>query len=214
MPNWKRDFIVFAINCGVLKFGAFKLKSGRMSPYFFNTGFFNNGNALAQLGYYYALALLDSGLKADILYGPAYKGIPLVVATSIALTKHDINIPFSFNRKEEKSHGEGGALVGAQLIGNAVILDDVITSGSSIRESFEIIHKEGAKPIGVIISLDRQEKGVGEKGAVQEVMDTFNIPVVPIITLENIIEYLETTDDAAMVESIKEYQKLYGVFSR
>lgn len=211
MLDYQKDFISYALDCGVLRFGEFQLKSGRISPYFFNTGLFNTGAQLGKLGQFYAQALLQSGLKPDILYGPAYKGIPLVSATSIAyaaLTANDI--PFAFNRKEAKDHGEGGMLVGAPLQGRVLILDDVITAGTSVRESVEIIRQAGATPAGVLIALDRQEKGQNEISAIQEVSEQFNMPVISIITLDNIIEYL-TVNAGNQLDAIKKYQRLYGI---
>jgi orotate phosphoribosyltransferase len=212
MLDYQKDFISYALACGVLKFGEFQLKSGRTSPYFFNTGLFNTGAQLGKLGHFYAQALLQANIKVDILYGPAYKGIPLVSATSIAyaqITGDDI--PFAFNRKEAKDHGEGGSLVGAPLIGNVIILDDVITAGTSVRESVEIINQAHATPAGVLIALDRQEKGLNDCSAIQEVEAQFAMPVIAIITLANIIEYL--TDDAGdeKLKAIKAYQSLYGI---
>jgi orotate phosphoribosyltransferase len=211
MLDYQKGFISYALDCGVLKFGEFLLKSGRTSPYFFNTGLFNTGAQLGKLGHFYAQALIQSGIKPDILYGPAYKGIPLVSATSIAyaqLTASDI--PFAFNRKEVKDHGEGGNLVGAPLQGKVIILDDVITAGTSIRESVDIIRNAGATPAGVLIALDRQEKGLDNNSAIQEVQDRFDMPVIAIVTLENIIDYL--TDQASdQLNAIKDYQHLYGI---
>ena len=211
MLDYQKDFIAYALDCSVLKFGEFELKSGRTSPYFFNTGLFNTGAQLGKLGQFYAQALIQANINPDILYGPAYKGIPLVSTTSIAyaqLTGKDI--PFSFNRKEAKDHGEGGLLVGAPLRGRVVILDDVITAGTSVRESVDIITKANATPAGVLIALDRQEKGQNERSAIQEVEEQFNMPVISIITLANIIDYLTAKADE-QVSKIKEYQQLYGV---
>ena len=211
MLNYQKDFIAYALDCGVLKFGEFLLKSGRTSPYFFNTGLFNTGAQLGKLGHIYAQALLQSGIKPDILYGPAYKGIPLVCATAIAYARLSAeDIPFVFNRKEAKDHGEGGSLVGAPLQGKVIILDDVITAGASVRESVDIIRKAHATPAGVLIALDRQEKGQNNISAIQEVRDCFDIPVIAIITLENIIDYL-TTDVSDALNPIKDYQRLYGI---
>lgn len=211
MLDYQKDFISYALDCGVLKFGEFQLKSGRISPYFFNTGLFNTGAQLGKLGHFYAQALLQSGLKPDILYGPAYKGIPLVSATSIAYAAlTDSDIPFAFNRKEAKDHGEGGTLVGAPLQGRVLILDDVITAGTSVRESVEIIRQAQAIPAGVLIALDRQEKGQNDISAIQEVSEQFNMPVISIITLDNIIEYL-TANAGEQLDAIKEYQRLYGI---
>ncbi|MDD5580411.1 MAG: orotate phosphoribosyltransferase [Methylobacter sp.] len=211
MRDYQKDFISYALECGVLKFGEFILKSGRTSPYFFNTGLFNTGAQLGKLGQFYARALIQSGIKADVLYGPAYKGIPLVSATAIAyaqLTSSDI--PFAFNRKETKDHGEGGTLVGSPLQGNVLILDDVITAGTSVRESVDIIRNAGAIPAGVLIALDRQEKGQNDISAIEEVSVRFGMPVISIITLENIIEYF-TPDSSGRLNAVKVYQRLYGI---
>ena len=212
MLDYQKDFISYALDCGVLKFGEFQLKSGRTSPYFFNTGLFNTGAQLGKLGHFYAQALLQANIKVDILYGPAYKGIPLVSATSIAyaqITGDDI--PFAFNRKEAKDHGEGGSLVGAPLIGNVIILDDVITAGTSVRESVEIINQAHATPAGVLIALDRQEKGLNDCSAIQEVEAQFAMPVIAIINLANIIEYLTADAGDEQLKAIKAYQGLYGI---
>jgi len=212
MLDYQKDFISYALACGVLKFGEFQLKSGRTSPYFFNTGLFNTGAQLGKLGHFYAQALLQANIKVDILYGPAYKGIPLVSAASIAyaqITGYDI--PFAFNRKEAKDHGEGGSLVGAPLFGNVIILDDVITAGTSVRESVEIINQAHAKPAGVVIALDRQEKGLNDCSAIQEVEAQFAMPVIAIITLANIIEYLIADADDEQLKAIQAYQSLYGI---
>ena len=212
MLDYQKDFISYALACGVLKFGEFQLKSGRTSPYFFNTGLFNTGAQLGKLGHFYAQALLQANIKVDILYGPAYKGIPLVSAASIAyaqITGYDI--PFAFNRKEAKDHGEGGSLVGAPLFGNVIILDDVITAGTSVRESVEIINQAHATPAGVVIALDRQEKGLNDCSAIQEVEAQFAMPVIAIITLANIIEYLIADADDEQLKAIQAYQSLYGI---
>jgi len=212
MLDYQKEFIAYALECGVLKFGEFQLKSGRTSPYFFNTGLFNTGAQLGKLGHFYAQALIQSKLNVDILYGPAYKGIPLVSATSIAYAQITGNdIPFAFNRKEAKDHGEGGNLVGTPLQGNVIILDDVITAGTSVRESVEIINAANATPAGVLIALDRQEKGLNESSAIQEVKDRFNMPVIAIITLENIIDYLKAEANSDQLNAIKAYQNLYGI---
>jgi orotate phosphoribosyltransferase len=211
MLDYQNNFISYALSCNVLTFGEFQLKSGRTSSYFFNTGLFDTGHKLEKLGQFYAQALIQSGIKPDILYGPAYKGIPLVSATSIAyakLTSEDI--PFAFNRKETKDHGEGGALVGATLKGKVIIVDDVITAGTSVRESVEIIRHANAEPAGVLIALDRQEKGLKTISATEEVKLVYNMPVIPIITLANIIEYL-AADGSPSLKAIQEYQRLYGV---
>jgi len=211
MLDYKKDFISYALDCGVLKFGEFLLKSGRTSPYFFNTGLFNTGSQLGKLGQFYAQALIESGIKPDILYGPAYKGIPLVSATSIAYAQLIASdIPFAFNRKEAKDHGEGGSLVGAPLQGKVIILDDVITAGTSVRESVDIIKNAGATPAGVLIALDRQERGLNNSSAIEEVRERFDMPVIAIITLENIIDYLKV-DASDHLNAIEDYQRLYGI---
>lgn len=213
MLDYQKQFIKYAIECGVLKFGEFQLKSGRISPYFFNTGLFDTGAKLTRLGEFYAQALIQSEISTNILYGPAYKGIPLVSATAIAYFQlSGKDIPFVFNRKEAKDHGEGGNLVGAQLQGNVLILDDVITAGTSIRESVEIIKAAGASPCAVLIALDRQEKGQNNYSATEEISQQLKIPVFSIISFANIIEYLETNEDANnKLAIIKEYRLNYGV---
>jgi orotate phosphoribosyltransferase len=212
MLDYQKQFIKYALECGVLKFGEFQLKSGRISPYFFNTGLFNTGAQLDKLGEFYARALIESGLVIDLLYGPAYKGIPLVSATAIAYSRLKSDIPFVFNRKEAKDHGEGGLLVGAPLEGKVLILDDVITAGTSVRESVDIIKAAGATVSGVLIALDRQEKGLSELSAVQEVSTRLGIPVVPIITLANIIEFIEgNKENHEMLAIIYAYRQEYGI---
>jgi orotate phosphoribosyltransferase len=212
MLDYQKEFIQYALDCGVLKFGEFQLKSGRISPYFFNTGLFNTGAELGKLGQFYARTLIESKLQVDILYGPAYKGIPLVSATSIAYSQLKQDIPFAFNRKEAKDHGEGGTLVGAPLQGKVLILDDVITAGTSVRESVEIINALNAEPAGVLIALDRQEKGENEMSAIQEVSERFKMPVISIISLTHIIEFLELDKNSAkQLEIIKLYRLKYGV---
>ncbi|MBK8816793.1 MAG: orotate phosphoribosyltransferase [Methylococcaceae bacterium] len=217
MLDYQKEFITYALECDVLKFGSFKLKSGRESPYFFNTGLFNTGAKLGKLGEFYARALIKSQLDPDMLYGPAYKGIPLVCSTTIAyagLTGKDM--PFSFNRKEAKDHGEGGELVGSALKGKVLIVDDVITAGTSVKESVDMILKAKAVPSGVLIALDRQEKAPSAltegKGysAIQEVMECFKIPVVSIITLEDIIHYIEAHSPEKL-DAIIQYRRLYGI---
>ena len=211
MLDYQKDFIFYSLECGVLKFGEFQLKSGRTSPYFFNTGLFNTGAKLSKLGEFYAQALIQSGIKPDILFGPAYKGIPLVGATSIAYAKMTASdIPFAFNRKEAKDHGEGGELVGSSLKGKVLIVDDVITAGTSVRESVDIILRADAEPVGVLIALDRQEKAQSGLSANQEVIECFKIPVVSIINLENIIGYIET-NATGQLDAIIKYRQLYGV---
>ena len=191
MQAYQRDFIRFAIERGVLRFGEFKLKSGRTSPYFFNAGLFNSGLALAQLGRFYASAIVDSGVEFDVLFGPAYKGIPLAATTAVALAEqHQRDLPWCFNRKEAKDHGEGGTLVGAPLKGRVLIVDDVITAGTAIREVMQIIQGQGAQAAGTLIALNRQERGQGERSAIQEVERDFAMPVVSIVSLAQVLEYL------------------------
>jgi orotate phosphoribosyltransferase len=212
MLDYQKKFIQYALDCDVLRFGEFKLKSGRTSPYFFNTGLFNTGERLAKLGQFYAQTLIESGLQVDMLYGPAYKGIPLVSAASIAYSQIKQDIPYAFNRKEAKDHGEGGFIVGTSLQGKVLILDDVITAGTSVRESVDIINKAEASPAGVLIALDRQEKGENDKSAVQEVSERFGMPVISIISLTQIIEFLELSENATkQLEIIKAYRLKYGV---
>jgi orotate phosphoribosyltransferase len=212
MLDYQKEFIQYALDCGVLKFGEFQLKSGRNSPYFFNTGLFNTGAELGRLGQFYARTLIESKLQVDMLYGPAYKGFPLVSTTSIAYSQLKQDIPFAFNRKEAKDHGEGGVIVGAPLQGKVLILDDVITAGTSVRESVEIISAMDAETAGVLIALDRQEKGENEMSAIQEVSERFKMPVISIISLTNIIEYLEQDESSAeQLEIIKLYRLEYGI---
>ncbi len=212
MQDYQRDFLDFAIACGVLRFGEFTLKSGRLSPYFFNSGRFNDGEAIAKLGRYYAAAIIDAKIQFDMLFGPAYKGIPLAVAAAIALYEHHgRSVPYAFNRKEAKQHGEGGVIVGAPLQGRVLVIDDVISAGTSVRESSAIIQGAGAQLAGVVISLDRQERGTGEKSAIQEIEETFQVPVVSIATLETLIRYLEEKPDLApQLEQVRAYQARYG----
>ncbi len=213
MQDYQRDFIEFAIEQKVLRFGQFTLKSGRTSPYFFNAGLFNSGKALAKLGRYYAQAIKDSGVGFDVLLGPAYKGIPLAATTAVALSDHhDEDVPYVFNRKEAKTHGEGGSLVGAPLEGDVMIIDDVITAGTAIREVMEIIDQAGAKPAGVVIALNRQEKGKGELSAIQEVERDYNMPVISIVSLSDLIDYLsEKGDMTEELEAIRKYREEYGI---
>lgn len=211
MLAYQHEFIEYALQCGVLKFGEFHLKSGRLSPYFFNTGLFNTGAQLDKLGQFYAQALIEANIDVDVLYGPAYKGIPLVSTTSIAYSRLKGDIPFAFNRKEAKDHGEGGTLVGAPLKGKILILDDVITAGTSVRESVEIIEEAGATVAGVLIALDRQEKGQNDSSAVQEVAAQFGIPVISIINLSNIIEFIANNERwADKLAIIRNYRDQYG----
>ena len=213
MHNYQREFLDFAIATGVLRFGEFTLKSGRLSPYFFNSGLFDSGGSIARLGRFYAAALQNSGIAYDMLFGPAYKGIPLAVATSIALADHhQRDIPYAFNRKEAKKHGEGGTTVGASLTGRVMIIDDVISAGTSVRESVAIIKAAGAAPAGVIIALDRQERGTGALSAIQEVETAYGIHVASIVNLESLIKYLSTQPHmATALEKIRAYQQQYGV---
>lgn len=213
MRDYQKDFIEFALKNDVLRFGEFTLKSGRVSPYFFNAGLFNSGEALAKLGQYYAAAIAESEVKFDVLFGPAYKGIPLATTCAVALYEHqDTNIPYSFNRKETKAHGEGGNIVGAALEGDILIIDDVITAGTAIRESMDIIAAANAKPAGVIIALDRQEKGTGELSAIQEVEQQYNIPVLSIIKLEHLITYLEgNAEFGEYLDKVTTYRDQYGI---
>ena len=213
MKDYQQEFIEFAIQADVLRFGEFRLKSGRSSPYFFNAGLFSTGEQLARLGRSYAQAIIDSGTGFDVLFGPAYKGIPLATAAAIALADHHrLNMPWCFNRKEAKDHGEGGNLVGAPLEGRVLIIDDVITAGTAIRESVDIIQAAGAQLAGVVIALDRQERGQGERSAIQEVEETLGIQVTSIVKLEHILEYLTTqTGREAEVSLIEAYRNQYGV---
>lgn len=213
MQQYQRDFIQLAIDHEALCFGEFTLKSGRTSPYFFNAGKFQTGVALAALGRFYADALENSGVPYDVVFGPAYKGIPLAATTAVALSdKHGKDMPYCFNRKEAKDHGEGGSLVGAPLQGKILIVDDVITAGTAVREVMSIIKAEGAEPAAVLIGLNRQEKGQGELSAIQEVERDYGIPVVSIVCLEDIIAFLqEQGGQQAMVDKIREYRLQYGV---
>lgn len=213
MQDYQREFIDFALETGVLRFGEFTLKSGRVSPYFFNAGLFNSGSSLARLGRFYAQAIVDSGIEFDLLYGPAYKGIPLAAVTAAALfDHHGIDIPYAFNRKEAKEHGEGGSIVGHQLEGRVAIIDDVITAGTAIRESMEVIANHGAIPTAVFIALDRQERGKGELSAIQEIECEYGMPVAAITRLENLIDYLEKGKDSADdLERITKYRDVYGI---
>lgn len=210
--DFSREFIEFACHRGVLRFGQFTTKAGRVTPYFFNAGSFNDGASLAQLTDFYARAILASGIACDMLYGPAYKGIPLVAGTAIALAALGRNLPFCFNRKEAKDHGEGGTLVGAPLHGRVLIVDDVITAGTSVRESVELIRAGGAQPCGVVIALDRQERGQGALSAVQEVEREWDIPVISIANLADLIGYLRSAADLAPnLPAVEAYRTKYGV---
>jgi orotate phosphoribosyltransferase len=212
MEKYQHDFIQLAISCQALCFGEFSLKSGRISPYFFNAGRFQTGRALAELGRHYAAAITAAGVEFDLVFGPAYKGITLAATTAVALADHyHKDLPYSYNRKEAKDHGEGGTLVGAPLQGRILIVDDVITAGTAVREVMNIIEAAGAKPAAVLIGLNRQERGQGNTSAVQEVEQTFGVPVISIINLNHIIGYLENQPgQGAMVEKIKKYRATYG----
>jgi orotate phosphoribosyltransferase len=213
MKDYQREFIEFALSKQVLRFGEFTLKSGRTSPYFFNAGLFNTGRDLARLGRFYAAALQDSGIDYNLLFGPAYKGIPIATTTAVALAdSYDIDMPYCFNRKEAKTHGEGGSLVGSELEGKVMLVDDVITAGTAIRESMEIIQTHGAELSGVLIALDRQEKGKAELSAIQEVERDFNTKVISIVTLADLITYLEEKPEMVdSLASIKKYRESYGI---
>ncbi|NLD00147.1 MAG: orotate phosphoribosyltransferase [Gammaproteobacteria bacterium] len=213
MQAYQREFIQFALERGVLRFGEFTLKSGRVSPYFFNAGLFDSGLALAKLGRFYAQALVDSGLSYDVVFGPAYKGIPLAATTAVALAEHhQRDVPWCFNRKEAKDHGEGGTLVGAALEGNIVIVDDVITAGTAIREVMQIIKGQGAQAAGVLIALDRQERGTGELSAIQEVERDFNMPVISIVSLQQVLEYLaQSAELKQYLPAVERYREDYGI---
>ncbi len=215
MHAYKKEFIDLALELGVLRFGEFRLKSGRMSPYFFNAGLFNTGHAAARLGRYYAATVADAGIEFDMLFGPAYKGIPLAVLTAAALAEHhDIDVPFAYNRKEAKAHGEGGSVVGAPLAGRVLIVDDVITAGTAVREACELIVKSGAEVAGLVISLDRQERGQGALSAVQELQNTLKIAVASIVTLDDLVAALEESSEYAdFVEPVRDYRVEFGVGS-
>ena len=212
MEQYQNDFVDFMLEIGALKFGEFTLKSGRVSPYFFNAGQFNQGNHLSQLGQFYAQAIEASGIKFDVLFGPAYKGIPLVAATAIALNdSFNRSVPYSFNRKEVKDHGEGGSIVGHPLEGDILIIDDVITAGTAIGEAKDIINANGAKTKGVVVALDRQEKGKGELSAIQEVEQNFGVTALSIINLSHIVDYLKANNDKNIISRIESYRSQYGI---
>jgi len=212
VADFRKDFIAFCIGQGVLKFGRFVTKSGRTSPYFFNAGLFNTGAALERLAQFYAKAILASGAEFDMLFGPAYKGIVLAASTAIALSREGRNLAFAFNRKEAKNHGEGGDLIGAPLAGRVLIVDDVLTAGTAVGESLAIITAHGAVPAGVVISLDRMERGAGSLSAVQEIEQRHGIPVISIATLDDLIEWLQKSAEFRQnLSSIAEYRQLYGI---
>jgi orotate phosphoribosyltransferase len=209
--GFRREFIEFAIARGVLRFGEFKTKAGRLSPYFFNAGLFNDGEALRRLGQFYAKAIQAAGIHFDVLFGPAYKGIPLVAAAAIALAENGLNVPICFNRKEAKDHGEGGVTIGAPLAGRVLIVDDVISAGTSVRESVDLIRAAGATPCAVVIALDRMERGAGPLSAVQEVEHTFHLPVMSIATLDDLVAFLSGQGGMAReLQMVARYRTQYG----
>ena len=210
--DFRRDFIEFAVEREVLRFGEFKTKAGRLSPYFFNAGLFNDGEALDRLTQFYATAIRNSGVGFDMLFGPAYKGIPLAAATAVALARAGRNVPFAFNRKEAKDHGEGGLLIGAPLAGRVLIIDDVISAGTSVRESVELIRKTGATPAAVAIALDRMERGQGDLSAVQEVERDYGIPVIAVASLDDLMGFLaQRSDFENHRAAVARYRELYGI---
>jgi orotate phosphoribosyltransferase len=212
MQDYQREFIRFAIDHQVLRFGEFTLKSGRVSPYFFNAGLFNTGQAVARLGRFYAEAIQDAGIDYDVIFGPAYKGIPIATSMAVALAdKFGVDKPFAFNRKEAKNHGEGGTLVGAELLGKVLIVDDVITAGTAVREVMALLEKLDAKPAAVLVAMDRQERGSGDLSAIQEVEQQFGIPVVSIVTMSHLVEFLEkdSENDAHRV-AMQNYRRDFG----
>ena len=212
MSNFRQQFLAFAIEHQVLRFGEFTTKAGRLSPYFFNAGLFNDGSSLAAQGRFYAKAIAAAGIGFDMLFGPAYKGIPLAASTAIALAENGHNVPYCFNRKEAKDHGEGGLLVGAPLQGRVLIIDDVISAGTSVRESVEWIRKAGATPAGVVIALDRMERGQGLTSATQEVSASYGIPVISIATLQDLLDYIQGTPELARnLPAVQHYREQYGV---
>lgn len=213
MQAYKKEFIDLALELGVLRFGEFTLKSGRVSPYFFNAGLFNTGYAAARIGRFYASAIAESDVSFDVIFGPAYKGIPLAALTAAALAEHhDIDVPYCYNRKEAKAHGEGGSVVGAALEGRVLIVDDVITAGTAVREAYQVITSSGAEIAGLAISLDRQERGQGPMSAVQELRSSLGIPVISIVKLDDLVDILEESKDyAEHVEPVLAYRRKYGV---
>ncbi|WP_035383414.1 orotate phosphoribosyltransferase [Ferriphaselus sp. R-1] len=212
MSQFRQDFIRFAISQNVLRFGEFQTKAGRLSPYFFNSGLFQDGSALRELSQFYAQAILASGVEFDMLFGPAYKGIPLAAGTAIALAEQGRNVPYCFNRKEAKDHGEGGTTVGAKLQGRVLIIDDVISAGTSVRESIDLIRAAGATPCAVVIALDRMERGQGELSAVQEVQRSYGIPVISIAALGDLLGYLQGQPELQQnLHAVQAYRDRYGV---
>lgn len=215
MQPFKQEFLELSLELGILRFGEFTLKSGRVSPYFFNAGLFNTGYAAAKVGRYYAAAIADSAIEFDMLFGPAYKGIPLVTLSAAALAEHcDIDVPYAFNRKEIKAHGEGGSIVGAPLSGKVMIVDDVVTAGTAVREAVDLITAAGAEVAGLVISLDRQEIGRDSRSAIQEIEQTLGFPVVSILQLEDLIDMLEESSEyGEFLGPVLEYRKKYGLGS-
>jgi len=213
MRAYKNDFLELSLELGVLRFGEFTLKSGRISPYFFNAGLFNTGYAAAKLGRYYASAIAESDVEFDMLFGPAYKGIPLVALAAAALAEHkDIDVPYAYNRKEAKDHGEGGNIVGAPLEGRVMIVDDVITAGTAVRDAADVIRREGAEPAGLVISLDRQEVGTGSLSAVEEIEQSMQMPVLSIVQLEDLVELLEESAEyGEHLDAVLAYRNQYGI---
>lgn len=207
----KIDFIEFTLSANVLRFGDFTTKAGRQSPYFFNTGLFTDGDAIAKLGRFYAQAILNAKIEFDMLYGPAYKGITLSASTAIALSSFNRNVPFAFNRKEAKAHGEGGVTIGAPVSGRVLIVDDVISAGTSVRESIEVIESAGATPCGIVVSLDRQERGTGAKSAIQEIERDFKLPVISLFCLDDLVDYLSQKPEMAdKLDRVSQYRAEYG----
>jgi len=212
MTDLQNRFLELSLECKVLRFGQFTLKSGRTSPYFFNAGLFNTGSALASLGQHYAEAIVNSGIEFDVLFGPAYKGIPLASVTAAALyEKYSIDTLYAFNRKEIKTHGEGGQIIGAALKGRVLVIDDVITAGTAIREAAEIISAHGAKMAGILIALDRQERGQGKRSAVQEVEDKFSVPVISIASVSDLMALLDKQGEQVILKTMKDYQTQFGI---
>jgi orotate phosphoribosyltransferase len=212
VADFRKDFIAFCLEQGVLKFGRFVTKSGRTTPYFFNAGLFNTGASLERLAQFYAKAILASGVRFDMLFGPAYKGIVLAASAAVALAREGRDVPFAFNRKEAKDHGEGGALVGAPLAGRVLIVDDVLTAGTAVNEALNVISSHGATPAGVVISLDRMERGKGDLSAIQEIEKQHGIPVLSIATLDDLVGFLGGRAELREeLKAITEYRQLYGV---